>query len=72
MSREDCEEGNPLLGKHPSTGKILAAKVLLGAAHFALFDRLRDKNPRMALRVAQVSVALQGAVVGLNARFSFK
>jgi hypothetical protein len=67
-----CEEANPLLGKHPSTAKIIAAKVVLGGLHFAIVDRMANRNPKAAMRVAQVSVGLQGAVVGLNMRIVFK
>lgn len=66
-----CEEANPLMGKHPSTLKIIAGKAIMGGLHFALVDHLADKNPRLALRVAQISVVFQGTVVGLNARIVF-
>lgn len=66
-----CEEANPLFGKHPKAWQLIAAKAAFGGLHFVLVDRLADKNPKMALRVAQVSVVLQGAIVGLNARVVF-
>ena len=71
LNREVCVEGNPILGKHPSTAKLIGAKVALGVLHFTAFSRINEKNPRGALRLAQVSCALQGTVVGLNARFTF-
>jgi hypothetical protein len=71
LNRELCVEGNPILGKHPSSLKLIAGKVGLGLLHFTAFSRINDKNPRGALRVAQISCALQGTVVGLNARFTF-
>jgi hypothetical protein len=71
LNRGICEEGNPIFGKHPSAKKLIAAKVGLGAAHFFAFTRLNERNPRAALRLAQVSTAVQGGVVMLNARFSF-
>ncbi len=66
-----CTEGNPLLGKHPSTFKIIAVKVGTGALQYGLFTYLNDRDPRTALRAAQISVALQGSVVGLNMRVIF-
>lgn len=72
LNRGICDEGNPVFGKHPSSAKLIAAKVGLGLLHFAVFERANERNPRAALRLAQVSCAVQGGVVGLNARFSFK
>ena len=72
LHRDICEEGNPLFGKHPSATKLIVAKFGLGLVHFAVFSRLNDRNPKAALRLAQVSCAVQGGVVLLNARFSFK
>jgi hypothetical protein len=66
-----CEEANPIFGKHPKAWQLIAAKVAFGGLHFVLVDRLADKNPKAALRVAQVSVVLQGTIVGLNARVIF-
>lgn len=66
-----CEEANPLLGKHPGPAKIIASKIILGGLHFVLVSRLAHKNPKQALRIAQISVGFQGAVVGLNARIVF-
>jgi hypothetical protein len=71
LNRNACEEANPLFGKRPSTKTIILTKVGGGLAHFALFTYLNDRNPKMALRAAQVSVALQGTVVLLNARVAF-
>lgn len=67
-----CEEANPLFGKHPSTAKIILTKVLIGGAHFILIDRMANRDPKAAMRIAQISVVLQGTVVGLNARIIFK
>lgn len=71
LERHQCAEGNPLFGRHPSTAKLVAGKVALGALHFALFTRLNQRNPRAALRMAQVSCVAQGGVVALNLRFVF-
>jgi len=66
-----CEEANPLMGKHPSPAKVIVAKAILGGLHFVIVDHVARKSPKTALRIAQISVALQGAVVGLNARIVF-
>jgi hypothetical protein len=62
LDRGICEEGNPIFGKHPSAKKLILAKVGLGALHFVAFKALNDRNPRAALRLAQVSCAVQGGV----------
>lgn len=71
LEHHKADEANPLFGKHPSAAKVILVKAVIGGIHYALVDRMADKNPKGALRVAQISVALQGAVVGLNARFVF-
>lgn len=71
LKRDICAEGNPIFGKDPSTKKLILGKVGLGLAHFAVFSRINDRNPKAALRLAQVSCAVQGGVVLVNARFSF-
>ena len=71
LHRGMCVEGNPIFGKHPSNAKLIISKVALGAAHFAVFSRLNNRNPHAALRFVQGSVLMQGGVVALNARFLF-
>lgn len=65
-----CVEANPLAKSH-STTKMVAIKSVLTLGHFLFVRRLADRNPKAALRVAQVSVAFQGGVVGLNLRTVF-
>lgn len=72
LNRNICDEGNPIFGKHPSGKTLILAKIGLGAVHFAAFSALNERNPKSALRLAQVSCALQGGVAMLNARFSFQ
>jgi hypothetical protein len=72
LHRDICDEGNPLFGKHPSAAKLILAKVGFGAAQFALFRHINDRDPKAALRVAQISCVVQGGVVLLNARVTFK
>ena len=72
LNRNACEEGNPLFGKHPSATKLVLAKAGLSLVQFALFSKLNSRDPKMALRAAQISCGLQGGVVMLNARFAFR
>jgi hypothetical protein len=71
LNRNACEEVNPLFGKRPSTKTIILTKVGGGLSHFALFSYINERSPKTALRAAQVSFALQGTVVLLNARVAF-
>ena len=71
LHRGECQEGNPIFGKHPKAGKLIATKLLFGAAHFALVNHWNERNPHAALRFVQGSVLMQAGVVGLNARFMF-
>lgn len=71
LKRDICIEGNPILGKRPSAAKLIGLRVGLSLLHYSVFSRVNDRNPKGALRLAQISCALQGTVVGLNARFIF-
>lgn len=72
LSKHQCTEANPLFGKHPSASTLILAKLALGSVHFALIKHLNARDPRAALRAAQISCALQGGVVLLNARMFFR
>ena len=71
IERGKCTESNPLFGKRPSAETVILAKLIGSGVQFALFNAARRKDPKLALRLAQVSFALQGTVVALNARFTF-
>lgn len=64
-------ELNPILGKHPKCGEVVAFKVGMGAIHYAGYRYLRDRDPKLARLLAQVSAGMQGGVVVLNLRFVF-
>lgn len=72
LDRNVCNESNPIWGKHPSTGKIILTKLGLGAVHFVTFKLIERKDPRTALRAAQISAIVQGGVVLLNAHVAFR
>lgn len=71
LNRHACVEDNPLFGRHPKAGRLIAAKVLGGAIHYTAFRIALKENPRFALRMAQVSVGVQGGIVLMNAKFAF-
>jgi hypothetical protein len=71
LDRNRCTEGNLIWGHHPSTGKIVAAKLGLGLLHFGVFKAIADRDPHTALRAAQISAAVQGGVVLLNMHKAF-
>jgi hypothetical protein len=71
LDKNRCMEGNFIWGSHPSSGKVIAAKVGLGLIHFGLFKLLVDHNPHTALRAAQISAAVQGGFVVVNAHKAF-
>jgi hypothetical protein len=71
LNRNRCTEGNFIWGRHPSTGKIVAAKLGLGLIHFGIFKLIADHDPHTALRAAQVSAVVQGGVVLLNVQRAF-
>jgi len=63
LNRSTCTERNPIWGRHPSTGKIVAAKLGLGLVHFVAFRAIAARDPHTALRAAQISAVVQGGVV---------
>jgi hypothetical protein len=71
LKRDLCEEANPIFGKHPSAGTIIASKLGGGLLHYVLINELNKRDPKMALRTAQISAGLQGGVVAMNARIMF-
>jgi hypothetical protein len=71
LDRNVCSEANPIFGKHPSAEALIAVKAGLGLVHFAAFKHTLHRNPKAALRLAQISCMVQGTVVGLNARMIF-
>jgi hypothetical protein len=71
LHQDKCEEFNPLLGNHPSAGRLVATKVVLGALHYHAIERIYERSPRWAQRLEYVSIAFQGSVVALNLRWTF-
>jgi hypothetical protein len=71
LRRDICHELNPLLGRHPSTGKLLAVKIGTGAVHYLVARRLARTDPGAARVFEIVSIVVQGGVVAANARILF-
>jgi hypothetical protein len=64
-------EANPLFGRHPSALKIIGLKAASGVFQHIMFRKALRSSPEAGLRQAQVSVLIQGAVVGMNMRVLF-
>ncbi|MEK7601973.1 MAG: hypothetical protein AAB472_00575 [Patescibacteria group bacterium] len=71
LSMSTCHEANPLLGRHPSTFKLIAIKAGGGALHYLAMRRTFKQNPRTARLAEYISIGFQGAVVGANMRIFF-
>lgn len=72
LDKRTCVEDNPIYGQHPKAGRLIAVKLIGGAIHYTMFRIALHENPRFALRMAQVSVGVQGGITALNVRFAFK
>lgn len=70
LANETCVEGNPLMGKNPSKKNMVATKLAISAFQLGMFKYAYDRDPKTALRMAQISCAIQGTGVLLNARFA--
>jgi hypothetical protein len=68
----DTVETHPFYRKNPRPARIIAAKLAGGAIHYTAFRLALKENPRFALRMAQVSVVVQGGIVGMNLRLALK
>lgn len=71
LNRNVCVEANPLLGRNPSTEKIIGVKLAGGILHYFVIKKIYEQDPQAA-RIAQyLSIGLQGSVVAANLRFTF-
>lgn len=66
-----CVELNPFWPGKPSVERIIAGKIVGGIIHYAAVDYIARRNPKMALRIAQISVGVQGAGVMFNLTTDF-
>lgn len=65
-------ELNPLFGRNPKCTTLIAAKGAFGIAHWLAYRHVRARNPKIARLMAITSVAVQGSVVALNLRLTFR
>ena len=68
---DGCYEANPLLGKHPSTGKIIAFKAANGVGHLLVTRYLQKHKPHLVKKWEIISIGIQGTVVVANLRVVF-
>jgi hypothetical protein len=71
LNRQICYELNPLMGKHPSTEKVIGFKVANGIIHYILTKEIYKRNPKSARTFQYISIGIQGSVVAANMRFAF-
>lgn len=63
LRQPGIREANPLLGSHPGTGTVLAAKVGGTAAEWLLLRLLAKKHPKLANGLAK---GIGGAMAGIG------
>lgn len=66
LKQPGTREGNPLLGDHPSVGKVLAVKGATTAAQLLVLTKLGKKHPKVANGIAKGLSAVVGAVAVSN------
>lgn len=71
LRHAECEEANPILGKHPSDAKLWGVKIGGGILHYIVAKHLNDRDPHAAKVFQIVSLVVQGGVVGANLRMVF-
>ena len=59
-------------GRHPSAAKIILVKAGMGALHFVAFKKSWIETRRRRCVSGPDSCAIQGSVVRMNARMSFR
>ena len=71
LEREACEEMNPLMGKSPSKGSIIAVKAASGGLHY-LLTRVFERHVPEAVGAFQLAtISIQGGAVAWNMQFTF-
>ena len=71
LDRGVCHELNPLLGRDPSAGKVIAFKAASGGVHY-LVTRLFESYAPEAVAPWQITtIGIQGGAVAWNMQFVF-
>jgi len=71
VHKPTCVEGNPILGKKPSNGKIIAFKLAAAGLHYGIYRYMISKSYQQALVFEVGTNAVQGVVCALNLRYAF-
>lgn len=71
LRRDVCYEANPLLGRNPSTTKLLGVKIGTGVVHYVIARHLYARNPKAAHLFETITIGIQGGIVAANLRFAF-
>ena len=71
LDRGVCHELNPLLGRNPSAGKVLAFKAASGGVYYLVTKLLQAEAPGAVGAWQITSIAIQGGAVAWNMQFVF-
>ena len=71
LRRGTCSEGNPIIGRNPSTVKLAGFKLATAALNYALITEVAKRDPKAARIFGIVSVGVFGGVAAANLRFAF-
>ena len=71
INRNRCEELNPMIGRNPSNGRLVAYKLATGAVHYVVTRHLFNKHPDVLDEWMVGSLVLQGGVVMWNLQHFF-
>ena len=71
LQRGNCEEANPIYGRHPSLPRIIITKSFFTAAQWAITDVLLEMDPKKAKFLTYASIAINAGVVGWNMQYQF-
>lgn len=71
LRRTTCSEGNPIIGRHPPAGRVIAVKAAAGVIHYAITRHLFKHRPEWIKNWAVTTVVLQGGVVLWNLQHCF-
>lgn len=71
LNRQVCHEMNPILGRNPSTGKLIGIKALAGGIHALGTHLLREFAPSAVGTFQVTSLIIQSGAVVWNVQHSF-
>jgi Domain of unknown function (DUF5658) len=71
LNRSICSEANPIMGRHPSTGRVILVKASAGVFHYAVTRYFLKKHPEWVDEWLITTVVVQGGVVMWNLQHRF-